>query len=213
MASILDLTGCRFGRLSVLCRADKKDSSNGAIWHCKCDCGNETDVPSGRLKSGRTKSCGCLKRDVAKNLNGIPHQRLSSIHWAMKERCYKQYSLSYHNYGGRGIRVCDEWLDLKNGHDNFVRWALANGYSDDLTLDRIDVNGDYSPSNCRWVTRSVQARNTRNTRYVIYKGVRMCIADAAELSGINVSTIRSRINCGWSGERLFDAVRTVSMRG
>ena len=207
MGSKVDLTGQRFGRLLVVREDGNRNTSGSILWNCICDCGKEVSVSSGTLRSGKTKSCGCLRRDTFKSINGIPHPRLSSIYWAMKERCYKPYNLAYHNYGGRGIRICDEWLDAEKGHDNFIRWALENGYSDDLTIDRIDVNGNYEPSNCRWATKSEQSRNTRRNRYVTYNGEKMCLQKAAELSGIKASTIRSRISYGWSEDRLFDTVR------
>ena len=201
-----DLTGKIFGRLKVIRRIE---NAKQPLWLCECVCGNNTAVTTDHLVSGHTKSCGCYKRETARRKNGIPHKRLSRIYWAMKERCHKTYSLAYKNYGARGISVCDEWRDEKIGHDNFIRWALGNGYRDDLTLDRIDVNGDYSPANCRWCTKKQQARNTRANRIVVFEGVEMCIAEAAERSGINESTIRSRLRYGWDHTRLFNPVKNM----
>ena len=205
MGTRIDLTGQRFGRLVVI-DAFMIKSAKEAMWKCRCDCGNYIVSRASKLKAGKTKSCGCLKKENARKLNGIPHKRLSKILNSMKERCYKQSHPAYKNYGGRGITICDEWMDGKNGHNNFVAWALSHGYNDDLSIDRIDNNGNYDPSNCRWSTAKRQNRNTRVTRYIDYKGSRMCIADVADITGINASTLRSRIKYGWSNDRLFSPV-------
>lgn len=158
-----DLTGQRFGKLTVLRRAVVE--GNKTIWCCKCDCGNEVNVSATNLKRGRTHSCGCYKKEQSK-LRHLTHgcsknNRLYRIWICMRQRCFYEKNDNFNYYGGRGIIVCDEW---KNAFEPFQQWALANGYADNLSIDRIDVNGNYEPANCRWVTMAVQNKNQRRYR-------------------------------------------------
>ena len=172
----MNLTGRKFGRWTVLERAEpkynKKKCAEGR-WRCRCDCGVERIVLQASLVSGRSQSCGCLNKEITSSIfkkHGRSHNGCSlySVWNSIKNRCYCQSSSDYENYGGRGITVCDEWLhDFKKFYD----WAIKNGYKDEkgnnginiLTIDRIDVNGNYEPSNCRWVTNKIQAKNRRTT--------------------------------------------------
>lgn len=165
-----DHTGERFGRLVVLSRADDYVCPNGkkhVMWLCQCDCGNKTIVDSCLLVSGHTRSCGCLYEEKLKSGNpkhGHRYDRLYKVYHNMKNRCYNENADDYKYYGGRGISICDEWLD---DYMSFRQWALDNGYDEsakkgECTIDRIDVNGNYEPSNCRWVSMAVQSRNRRN---------------------------------------------------
>lgn len=172
----VDLAGRRFGRLLVLERAEDHITKSGKRikrWKCLCDCGNETIVRYGNLKNSKTNSCGCLHKEVVGGLNrkhGLSGKcgRIYSLWKSIKYRCYCKTSRDYPNYGGRGIVMCDEW---KEDFQSFYEWAISNGYVEEktekgvniLTIDRIDVDGNYEPSNCRFVTNSVQARNKRNT--------------------------------------------------
>ncbi len=157
----IDLTGQRFGRLTVLEQAGR-DSRREATWWCICDCGNKIQVPGYSLRRGNTQSCGCLKVDIHK-VHGGYYSRLYKVWFSMKQRCYNPKSKDYKNYGGRGIIVCDEWL---HDFETFRDWALQIGYDEnapfgECTIDRIDVNGNYEPCNCRWITIKEQRKNQR----------------------------------------------------
>lgn len=171
----IDLTGQRYGRLIVLERAEPHITKSGKKierWKCKCDCGNETVVRHGNIRNGSTTSCGCYHKekfgDINRTHNLSNKSHLYGVWKSIKDRCYREKCKSYKNYGGRGIKMCDEW---KNDYKSFYVWAIENGYEEKqttggmniLSIDRIDVNGDYCPSNCRFVTNIVQARNKRNT--------------------------------------------------
>ena len=154
-----NLTGRNFGRLTVLQRAESVNKRT--LWVCKCECGKEIIAESYNLKTGHTQSCGCLQREATSKANTTHGQRTTRLYriWnCMKTRCYRKSYHAYKHYGGRGIRVCDEWL---NNFNNFYDWAMANGYDDSLAIDRIDCNKGYNPQNCRWVTMAEQNKNKR----------------------------------------------------
>lgn len=168
--SFVDHTGERFGHLTVLSRADDYTAPNGkhhVRWLCRCDCGNKTIVDICQLTEGKTKSCGCLRDEKLRSrctVHGGRKDRLYSVYANMKNRCYNANSDDFVYYGGRGIKICDEWL---HSYQSFKDWAYKNGYDDKAehgacTIDRINVNGNYEPSNCRWVSMAVQSKNRRN---------------------------------------------------
>lgn len=176
-----DLTGRKFGRLMVIETADRGERAGRAqFWKCKCECGKETVTDSYSLTSGRTKSCGCYARENSKHAkitepkHGMTHTRIYTIWHHMRTRTSdKATGKERVDYYERGIRTCPEWDNLENGFENFYKWAMANGYREDLTIDRIDNDGNYEPSNCRWADDFTQARNKRikKTNKTGYSGV------------------------------------------
>lgn len=202
MSAKKDLTGKKFSRWTVL-ECAGHDKYGQSLWRCKCDCGNEALVTGYDLRGARSKSCGCLQREAAsksQKTHGESKTKLHS-HWtAMKQRCLNKNSSCYYKYGGRGISVCDEWLD----YNNFMLWAISNGYKDGLTIDRINYNGNYEPSNCRWVDAKSQANNKRSNHWITYNGKTQTMMQWAEELGINYYVIRSRLNSyHWSVEKTF----------
>lgn len=203
-----DLTGKRFGRLTVIEHLGRKN--HASFWRCKCDCGNEVNCYYGNLVRGTSTSCGCMRSTYAKisrnchgESTGVLYKRWSG----MRTRCYNPNAKEYENYGGRGIKVCEEWAQ----YWPFREWAYNNGYSDDLTLDRIDVNKDYSPENCRWIPIDEQASNKRTSMIIEYNGFRMTAAQWARELGIGKDTITYRVRAGWTPEEcLFGKKKKVS---
>ena len=154
-----DLTGKKFGRLTVLRKADNK--GHGIEWLCQCDCGNQTVVRSDRLVTGHCTSCGCYSKELKRNYShGMYKTPLYKVWCSMKQRCNSPKFKQYKDYGGRGIKICDEWND-KHGFTKFSKWALSHGYEHGLEIDRIDNNGNYEPSNCRFVTHRENMQNRR----------------------------------------------------
>ena len=203
MGKMNDLSGQRFGRLVVLERTGSKN--NRPLWLCKCDCGNEKIVSTSGLKSGDTKSCGCLKQEktIENNKNKTTHgkskTKLYNVWFDIKRRCYNPKRENYKDYGGRGIKVCDEW---KNNFEKFYNWANENGYKEGLSIDRIDVNGDYEPKNCRWVDNYAQANNKTNNFLITYNGETHTATEWSNIVGIRADTILHRIKKhGWSIEK------------
>lgn len=168
MSAPNDFTGQRFGRFTVLERVEN-DKRGNTMWKCRCDCGNIVTVVGYSLKSGRSKSCGCAQIESVVEMNkrcksthGKKNTRLYRIWNGMKSRCFNKNDQDYCNYGGRGITVCEKWR-----HDfmAFYDWAVANGYDDSLSIDRVNNNGNYEPDNCRWATTSQQNSNRRKYRW------------------------------------------------
>lgn len=199
MGITLDITGKKFGRLLVI---EKVSSSRmGSIWNSVCDCGNETLSRYFELTSGRKQSCGCLQREQLGNrrrthgnavhTNRTPEYKVWS---AMKSRCYNPNNIGYDNYGGRGIKVCDRW---KNSFENFLT-DMGPRPSKDMSIDRIDFNGNYEPSNCRWANDKTQSNNRRSSVFVEYQGIKMSSAEWAEVVGLRNFTVLNRLKADWS---------------
>lgn len=172
----------RFGKLIVIKEAEGKFIRKHYV--CKCDCGNISIVQDCNLKQGRTKSCGCSKKEFcskASQKHGYVDTRLHNCWMRMRARCHNKNGKRYKDYGGRGITVCDEWQEFLP----FYNWSMANGYKDNLTIDRIDVNGNYEPSNCRWVTMEEQQKNKRNTIKYTYKGEEYTTSEIAKKLGLS----------------------------
>ena len=280
MGIFLDLTGKKFGRLTVIGMADSIKRPNGkrmGVCLCVCDCGNKLEVPSCALKSGNTKSCGCLKKEKIRahtdligmkfgklrvikyshskynkktqnykyyyvckcdcgstvikqstylkyrkdqscgcnRLNkirlfnkknkvkhGMRNTRIYRIWQAMKGRCKYPGVHGYENYGGRGIKVCEEWA---TSFENFLSWSYSHGYDNTLSIDRIDVNGNYEPNNCRWVNNETQCNNKRNTKYITYKGKTQSLHLWCKELNLDHNFISRRLrNKSWSIERIFE---------
>lgn len=192
--------GHKFGRLTVLEYAYTKGKR--AFWKCQCECGTVAYINSGNLKSGNSKSCGCLhNEELQKRVtkHGATKTRLYNIWHKIIQRCCDPKDSAFKHYGGRGITICDEW---RNSFEAFRDWALLNGYSDELTIDRIDNNGNYEPSNCRWATNEIQANNKRTNRMITYDGKTQTVKQWADELGLNYYTLHSRITKrNWSIER------------
>lgn len=204
--------GKRYGRLVVIERAPNTKAGD-AMWKCKCDCGNETITRGRNLRTGRTKSCGCLHDEKARKRmtamrtkHGSSHTKLHSVWNGMKDRCYRQGCKEYHRYGGRGITVCEEW---RGDFAAFRSWAMRNGYREGLTIDRIDNNGNYCPENCRWITLQEQQQNRRKCVRVLITDIKSgettnapTIAEASRITGVNENTIH----------RIIRGIRTKETR-
>jgi len=205
MCPVIDRTGIRYGRLVALEIDEEKTKSiskkkrQGMYWRCKCDCGNVVSV-RGNILGKNTTSCGCVKKEQDKSnlgrfIHGKSHSRLASIWYHMVGRCHKEIDDNYKKYGAKGIKVCDEW---RNDFLEFEKWALINGYDDNLSIDRIDVLKDYTPENCRWVGFDVQSNNKRDTLWVEYDGKLMSLKQAHNLvkPKITYTTAKTRYHKG-----------------
>ena len=195
----IDVTGRVFSRWTVL----RRDGFKGAhaAFLCRCECGTEKRVPGYMLRLGQSKSCGCLAREILGNRarrHGMHKHPLYRVWMGMHDRCRRENHEAYPRYGGRGIEVCPRWLDFSAFHaDMEPSWRKG------LTLDRMDNDGDYSPENCRWATRRVQANNRRNTRFITLHGKTLPFAVWARRANIPPNTIYTRLSRGWSEERAF----------
>lgn len=201
-----NIIGKKFGRLVVIQNVGK-NKRNHNLYLCKCDCGNEKIICSGSIKSGNTKSCGCLTKEIASQNNrkhGKRNTKLYSTYNSMKQRCANIKDKYAHIYSLRNIKVCEEWLG-ENGFLNFYEWAINNGYKEYLSIDRIDNNKGYSPDNCRWVTMETQQNNRRNNRLISYKGETKTLSQWAKSVNINVGCLWSRLKNGWDIEKALFA--------
>jgi len=202
-----DLTGRKFGKWTVLERASPVKRKDGRVmryWLCKCSCDKGTTriVLERSLLDGTSTSCGCNRADTSKerkinSTHGMSTSRLYAIYKHMHHRCYNQNDINYKNYGGRGITVCDEWHTF----ESFCEWANLNGYSDDLSIDRIDVDKWYAPDNCRWSDSKTQANNKTNNRRYTYHGETHTIAEWARIYEIDYKLLWRRLYNGWTIQR------------
>lgn len=207
-----DLTGMTFGNLHV----DSFCGLNGrhaALYWCTCSCGNHVIVMGSCLTTHNTRSCGCeaaklsseRMKNNASSQNGLSNSRLYNIYHNMKDRCYNLKNKRYYKYGGRGIIICDEWLNKENGFMNFYKWSMTNGYKDNLSIDRINNDGNYCPENCRWTNNKIQQNNSTLAHYIHLDRWVFSITIWAEIVGLEFITLSTRIRRGWSIE---DAILT-----
>ncbi len=202
-----DLTGMKFGKLTVIERAENPKSEK-VCWRCKCECGKETVVTRTNLTSGHTVSCGCLQKEVAAGFrfkHGFAGTKIYRIWLNMKTRCHNPNAINYGNYGGRGIKVCERWLDFQNFYEDVSK--LEHFGEEGYSLDRIDNNGNYEPNNVRWASAKFQGRNTRVNNIVEFGCVKMTLIEASELSGIPYATLWARYKKGDRGDKLFRTVK------
>lgn len=199
-----NMIGRRFGRYVVLEETKERKKDGTIKYLCRCDCGNERIVSGSLLRSGQSKSCGCYNRDVVKKENPNYKKPLYGILNSMKQRCNNKNDKAYHNYGARGIRVCEEWAKDFN---SFEEWAINNGYRNGLWIDRIDDNGNYEPNNCRWATPKEQQNNKRTNVMITINGETKNIEEWSNISGIGWATIKRRIELGWENENLLKPVQ------
>ena len=206
----VSLIGKKFNRLVVIERYGTSKSGN-ATWLCKCNCGNLIITTGSALKSGKTKSCGCLRSELQREnstTHGKSKSRLYSVYVGMKRRCLDSNDKNYLKYGGRGITICNEWLD---NFLNFYEWAMANGYNEEAifgecTIERIDVDGNYEPNNCKWANMKEQGNNKRTNHNIFYNGKTYTMKQLANEKRINYHTLATRLHRGWSIERALGDV-------
>lgn len=212
MNRLIDLTGQRFGRLSVVCKCGS-DKYGAALWQCKCECGKTVTKRGSALRAGHAKSCGCLHDELSSlrmaeqnRTHAMSNTRLYEIWSDLKRRCSNPNHRAFDRYGGRGIKFCAEWAEFLP----FYVWSVANGYSETLTIERVDNDGDYCPENCRWATRKDQANNKSITVFYELDGVKYTLPQLCEKCGISYGTLYTRINKhGWS----VKAAITTPVRG
>lgn len=204
--TVNDICGDRVGRWSILRFAGRRAMSNNRTrpyWLCRCDCGTEREVSEDLLRRAASTSCGCKQVEAAveagraTKTHGMKRRTEYFIWSTMKQRCLNPKSNGYARYGGRGINICDRWRDSFEAFYEDMGPRPSNRHS----IDRIDNDGGYEPSNCRWSEIEQQVRNRRSTRWVQFRGATMCLADVAELVGMNAGTLRARLQRGWSLER------------
>ncbi len=211
MGAFIELGGQRFGRLIVL-RRGSTNNHKQTTWECQCDCGNVVNVRGYHLRQGAVNSCGCLAKEASARrfkTHGLAESRLYRIWGNIKDRCYRENSPSFARYGGRGIGMCDEW---RGSFEAFQSWAMGAGYTDDLSIDRDDNDGNYEPDNCHWVPWAQQARNRANNTMIEFNGVTRCLAAWAEVLGTSQDLLSARLTQGWSIERAFTTPTRITRR-
>lgn len=197
MGTFIDITGKKFGKLTVLKRSDKTFGAH-ILWDCVCECGGLKTTRAGDLKNGKTLSCGCNKTLILLERNtthGMSYSRLHGIWRDMKKRCLNPNSKGFPHYGGRGIGICERWLE---SFENFYN-DVKEGYKDNLSLDRYpDTDGNYEPSNFRWATFTQQQNNKRNNHILVFNGISATVAEWADIIGVKKGMLYRRLGLGWS---------------
>lgn len=204
--------GQRYGKLTViedLGMIKRPNGKNRHFWKCKCDCGNTFEVRGDCLKSGNNKSCGCLQYEHAKTTHNMTGTKIYGVWASMKQRCENSNDNAYKWYGYQGIKVCDEW---SKSFEEFYSWAKKNGYKEGLTIERIDVKGNYEPNNCKWITQQEQLLNTRRSRIITYNGKTQTLKEWSDELGIKYMTLWARLE-RWPVERAFEESVTTIPKG
>lgn len=198
----IDLTGQRFGKLTVIEKNGKKGKDSA--WLCICKCGNKCVVSTTNLKNGHSSSCGCLRKENIRQratFHGLSFTPLYYIWGAMMQRCTNPRCKAYQHYGARGIKICEDWRNFKS----FYNWAIPAGYREGLSIERIDVNGDYCPQNCKWIYRAEQQKNKRNNHLITHEGKTQTISQWAEEYNIPYARLYARITkYNWSIEKALN---------
>jgi len=209
MSKLIDIIGNRYNNLVVVKRLENA-KGGVTVWECICDCGNTTKVRGKNLKNGSVKSCGCKNKEPKHLIHNMSNTRLYREWYSIKSRCYNNKEDSYKNYGGRGITMCDDW---KNSFVSFMNWALKNGYSDELSIERNDVNGNYEPSNCTWIPLNRQSANRRSSYIIEYKGETHNLTDWCKRLDLPFKFIHNRIyKLGWSFEKAITEPKHIEKR-
>ena len=211
MSKLIDLTGQRYGRLTVLEKVEGNYTNKSSKWKCLCDCGNIYIGISNHIRREPHISCGCWKKEITSQKLGKHFSSKSKLYeiWSsMKARCYRKNCKDYQNYGGRGIKIQESW---KNDFNTFKEWSLSNGYKEGLTIERIDVNGNYEEKNCCWIKNEFQTLNRTNTIYVNYKGEKVSLAILCNKLNVPYKLVYNRIKfLKWNIE---DAILVKPFKG
>lgn len=205
-----DITDLKFGKLTPKLEVGKNKHGR-VMWYCVCDCGGNITTTQNRLSSGRVKSCGCLLKEMhitglinRYSTHGMTNTPIYVVWSKMKGRCNNIKNVAYHNYGGRGIKVCERWNDKENGFANF--YADMGERPEGFTLERIDNNKGYEPDNCKWIPKNEQQKNTRNTYKINIEGDVLCLADACRRLDLKYETVQNRIRRGWAFEKALELI-------
>lgn len=206
MSALIDITGNKYGMLTVIRRVENAPKGV-ARWECRCDCGNVAIVRGRNLKNGSVKSCGCLigVSNKSRSTHGMSRTRLYQVWINIKARCYHESHPAYKSYGARGVKMCNEWL---NSFEAFAEWSLSNGYRDELTIERVDNNGDYEPENCKWIRLGEQAKNRRSNIMITYQSETHNLSEWCEKYKKDYRLVYNRIHKNkWDFERaMFEPV-------
>lgn len=204
--------GQKYGKLTVsedLGMIKRPNGKKRHFWKCKCDCGNVFEVRGDCLKSGNNKSCGCLQYEHAKTTHNMTGTKIYRVWASMKQRCENSNDNAYKWYGSLGVKVCGEW---SKSFEKFYSWAKKSGYKEGLTIERVDVKGNYEPNNCKWITQREQLLNTRRSRVISYNGKTQTLKEWSNELGIKYMTLYSRLE-KWSIERAFEQSVTTIPKG
>ena len=198
MSKFIDITGKKFNKLTVVERL-QNDVGGIPVWLCMCECGNFTRVRGKNLKNGSVKSCGCILKNGTTKTHGLSRTKIYNTWSSMKARCFNPKSRSYKRYGARGITVCEQW---KNSFEEFYSWSIQNGYNENLTIERINNDGNYCPENCKWIPQKEQCRNRSTNIEFEYMGKKHILIEWCEILNLDYKFIHNRIyKMGWSFEK------------